>query len=54
MEDKGFEPLHDINRLTVFETVFSRRTWIIFRKICLYINYSVKKKDENELEGILF
>ena len=32
-EDKGFEPLHAITRLTVFKTVPLSRTWVILRNI---------------------
>lgn len=31
MEDKGFEPLHEFPRLTVFETVPFSQTWVILR-----------------------
>ncbi|OSH30912.1 hypothetical protein WZ342_2646 [Enterococcus faecalis] len=35
-EDKGFEPLHDVTRLTVFETVPFSQTWVILPLHSIY------------------
>lgn len=37
MEDKGFEPLHELTRLTVFETVPFSQTWVILRFYTYFI-----------------